>query len=895
LREVFPRETGSNFEYQVGGSLDSNAPSYVIRAADRIFYQALATGEFCYVLNSRQMGKSSLRVRAMGRLRAGGTVCVFIDLTGMGKQDVTAEKWYAGIVQCLVSGCQIGEKIDWRDWWRSRRDLFSPVQRLSVFIEEILLVEVRQNIVIFVDEIDRVLSQNFSLDDFFALIRYCVERRDLHQDYRRLTWSLLGVATPQNLMSDKTQTPFNIGRAISLEGFSLEEARPLVGNWGGKIAAPGKALARVLDWTGGQPFLTQKLCQYVHRELELSSPPQDENDLIDRVVRTRLVQNWEANDEPQHFRTIQDRILRDERKTGRLLGIYGQILERGEIDSDNSPEQMELRLSGLVVERSGKLKVFNRIYAVIFDERWVQKRLNSLRPYATSLTAWLASNSEDESKLLTGKDLRSSLTWALGKSLADIDYQYLVASQELAKNQAETALESLEQASAVLASARQKARRSAMKQAVAKGWLLKIALGVTALVFCLRLVGALQQWEWNLLDRFFLWRLPERADTRVVIVKVDEADITEVGQWPFPDGILARALKNILAQNPSAIGIDIYRDLPVQPGHEELVRLFQSSPDLFGIEKVVSPPIAAPPALKASSQVGFSDQALDRDNTVRRALLAVSPPDESISYSLAVRLALHYLAAKNIYMEELSGDRVRLGKALFTRFQNSDGGYVRANAGGYQTLLNFRGREDAFSTVSFSEVMSDRVPQDYFRSRLVLIGNTAESINDFVETPYGRMAGITVHANVVSQIVAAALDGRALIQVWNKPGEWIWIFFWTSIGVLLSWRCQSLKSLGWGLAIATFLLISVCYSGFLRGWWWPLIPSALGLLGAAGALSIVKNRQRERSIFFSTLHILLEFCRDQPTAGRIALEYLKQSENKENRAYIDNKLAAIKK
>ncbi|MGL5793875.1 MAG: AAA-like domain-containing protein, partial [Waterburya sp.] len=71
------------FTYQVGGSLASNSPCYVERKADRELEKALKQGQFCYVLNSRQMGKSSLRVRAMSKLQAEGKVCIFVDLTGM--------------------------------------------------------------------------------------------------------------------------------------------------------------------------------------------------------------------------------------------------------------------------------------------------------------------------------------------------------------------------------------------------------------------------------------------------------------------------------------------------------------------------------------------------------------------------------------------------------------------------------------------------------------------------------------------------------------------------------------------------------------------------------------------------------------------------------------------
>lgn len=446
----------NNFSYKVGGSLPEDAPSYVVRQADIDLYNELKVGNFCYIFNSRQMGKTSLQVRTIKRLQAEGIACTTIDISGRGSKDINPEQWYAGIVYTLVANFEIANPSKFiRTWWKENCEL-SPLQRLDIFVETILLKKIRDEIVIFIDEIDSILSLNFQGDDFFSWIRSCYEKRNFNSDFNRLTFVLLGVATPSDLIADKVRTPFNIGRAIQLNGFQIQEIPPLAEGLKG-IENPQAVLQEVLTWTGGQPFLTQKLCDLLVNQnnldyfLKLGEITEAES--VKNIVTQQIIENWESQDEPPHLKTIKDRILMSKHNTGALLGLYQQILQLGQIPASDSPEQIELRLSGLVVETSGYLKVYNRIYVTVFDLNWVEKALMNLRPYSEALLAWFASNCQDNSRLLQALALQEAQIWAANKSLTEQDYQFLSASQELEKQEIAKALSLQAEESRILAQA----------------------------------------------------------------------------------------------------------------------------------------------------------------------------------------------------------------------------------------------------------------------------------------------------------------------------------------------------------------------------------------------------------------------------------------------------------
>ena len=382
---------------------------------------------------------------------------------------------------------------------------------------------------------------------------------------------------------------------------------------------------------------------------------------------------------------------------------------------------------------------------------------------------------------------------------------------------------------------------------------------VTGGILTVRHLGKLEPLELAAFDWVLRWRPESGAiDPRIILVTITEPDIQLQGRRPLTDAVLARLVDTISGYAPRAIGLDLYRDIEVPPGHDDLNRALTEHREIIVVTKLGAQDesgIPPPPALRQTDQVGFNDMLLDRGGIVRRGLLFLDNGEEVV-YSFGLRLALLYLAGEGIgpQADPTNPEYLRLGRMTFRPFEGDDGGYAAADSRGYQILMDYRGGRVAVPSVTLTDVLSGRVAREVMHDKVVLIGVTAESVPDIFHTPFShglhavrKTYGVELHAYLISQLLRGAIEGQAPIKTATEGEEFWWIILWSVLGigagalVRSPWRFSSI--LGCGLVV----LGGIAFFGIVRGWWVPLVPPALAWVTSATVITAyVSNQEREQ-------------------------------------------------
>lgn len=367
---------------------------------------------------------------------------------------------------------------------------------------------------------------------------------------------------------------------------------------------------------------------------------------------------------------------------------------------------------------------------------------------------------------------------------------------------------------------------------------------VSGAVLVVRELRLLQPLELLAYDACLSARHTHAANARIALVTVTEADVLAYG-WPLSDAILAQAIQAVAKGQPRAIGLDIYRDVPVPPGTSELQSVLAADARAIGIMKLGedgSRGVRPPPVLRETQRVAFSDILVDPGGVVRRGLLFLDEGGSSF-HSLSLRLALLYLAHEGIQAQPDAGDpeHLRLGKVTIHPLEPDDGGYVQADARGYQFLLDFKESDAPYVAVELKQLLTGAVESSVFRDRIVLLGVAAESVEDRFYTPISRglgshqaLPGIAIHAQITGQLLRMALDGEAPVAVLPDWQEGLWVLLWAVAGAVLVCLVRS----PWWLTILVvgglFALVTAAFVALTAGWWIPLVPPALAWACSAG-------------------------------------------------------------
>ncbi len=363
------REQTTGEFFSVGTPLHAVRAGYVKRRADDLLYESAVAGRYAHIIAPDRTGKSSLVAATQARLESQGFMVAILDLQQIGESGKDAGRWYYNVAYRLLRQLRI--RYDLQDWWQDK-SILSNRQRLQEFYSEVILQNVPQRIVVFVDGIQSIEELEFA-DQLLASIRTAHNARTTDPEFSRLTFVLIGECDPLSLVNQPELSPFNVTQPVPLDDFSRDDLNIFATELNLEPDTAQDALDRIFYWTRGQPYLTQKLARAISRD----TVEDDVDEVVDRIVMQQLAGKAALHSEP-HLSHIHREIVTRKRDKEAVLNLYGRLRKGINVAADlGSAPQRRLMASGLIeVDDAGDLRIRNRIYARVFTARWANENLS---------------------------------------------------------------------------------------------------------------------------------------------------------------------------------------------------------------------------------------------------------------------------------------------------------------------------------------------------------------------------------------------------------------------------------------------------------------------------------------------------------------------------------------
>lgn len=385
---------------------------------------------------------------------------------------------------------------------------------------------------------------------------------------------------------------------------------------------------------------------------------------------------------------------------------------------------------------------------------------------------------------------------------------------------------------------------------------------VSGIMIGLKNIGMFQSAELLNYDQMLRLEKEREPDERLLIVGINDQDLKNLGKWPITDEIFAKLLGKLQKYQPRVIGIDIYRDLPVEPGHKELLNEL-NKPNVISIRNIDNLAGSRGPDGVSQAQIGFNDVVVDPDGIIRRNLFFSGSKDGTIG-SFSLLMILTYLDGESMFPEasKINPNYMKLGEANLIPLQHNSGGYQNIDVAGQQILFKYRSNQKLAPQVSLNDVLLDKVKPELIKDKIVIIGSTAISLKDDFYTPYSatakqqfKMPGVLIHGQMTSHLLDSVKGKVKLFTFWTESQEILWLVFWTMVAGFCGWYLRHPILIIGSMGTILIILFGGSFYGFTQSIWIPVITPSLSVILAFGSVITYYSYQsnNKQKIIFKLL------------------------------------------